>query len=32
MAWRFLEVLLRFWRSGELPRHQVAHVAGLEEA
>lgn len=32
MGWRFLEVLIRFWRTGDLPRHQVAHVAGLEES
>lgn len=32
LGWRFLEVLIGFWREGRLPRHQVAHVAGLEEA
>jgi C4-dicarboxylate transporter DctQ subunit len=31
MCFRFLQVLVRFWRTGELPKHEVAHVDGLED-
>ncbi len=30
MGWRFFEVLNDFWRTGHLPRHEIAHVADLE--
>ena len=30
MCFRFLQVAWNFHRSGELPRHEVAHVEGLE--
>lgn len=32
MCFRFLQVALSFWRTGELPHHDHGHVDGLEEA
>jgi len=32
MCFRFLQVALNFWRTGELPHHDHGHVDGLEEA
>ena len=32
MCFRFLQVLAKFVRTGELPRHEAAHVEGLEDA
>ncbi len=29
MCFRFLQVAVAFWRTGNLPRHDVAHVEGL---
>ena len=31
MCLRFLQVAWHFWRTGALPRHDVAHVEGVEE-
>lgn len=31
MCFRFIQVAVAFWRTGELPRHEVAHVEGVEE-
>jgi C4-dicarboxylate transporter DctQ subunit len=31
MCFRFLQVMWRFWRTGELPHHEHAQVKGLEE-
>src|SRR5512144_2252154 len=31
MCFRFLQVAWAFWRTGELPKHEVAHVEGIEE-
>jgi len=31
MCFRFLQVTWRFWRKGELPQHDHAHVDGLED-
>jgi C4-dicarboxylate transporter DctQ subunit len=31
MCFRFLQVAWAFFRTGELPRHEAAHVEGLEE-
>jgi C4-dicarboxylate transporter DctQ subunit len=31
MCFRFLQVAVAFWRTGDLPRHDVAHVEGLGE-
>ncbi|MDQ5888376.1 MAG: TRAP transporter small permease [Neisseriaceae bacterium] len=31
MCFRFLQVAWHFWRSGELPKHDHAHVEGLED-
>ena len=31
MCFRFVQVLLRFSRSGELPHHDAGHVEGLDE-
>jgi C4-dicarboxylate transporter DctQ subunit len=31
MCFRFLQVAVAFFRTGELPRHDVAHVEGLGE-
>jgi C4-dicarboxylate transporter, DctQ subunit len=31
MCFRFLQVLVRFWRGGELPKHEHAHVEGLDD-
>ena len=30
MCFRFLQVAVSFWRTGDLPRHDVAHVEGIE--
>ena len=30
MCFRFLQVAYIFWRTGDLPRHDVAHVEGIE--
>ncbi|HJV28757.1 MAG TPA: TRAP transporter small permease [Aromatoleum sp.] len=32
MCFRFLQVALGFWRTGELPHHDHGHVDGLEDA
>ena len=32
MCFRFLQVAVTFWRTGELPRHDHSHVEGLEAA
>jgi len=32
MCFRFLQVMWAFWRRGELPHHEVAHVEHLDEA
>ena len=32
MCLRFLQVALVFWRTGALPRHEHAHVEGLDDA
>ncbi|QEL65366.1 C4-dicarboxylate transport system permease, small subunit [Oryzomicrobium terrae] len=31
MCYRFLQVLVTFWKTGELPHHDHGHVEGLEE-
>ena len=31
MCFRFLQVAGRFWRTGDLPRHDVAHVEGIDD-
>ena len=31
MCFRFIQVFVRFWRTGELPKHEIAHVDGLED-
>ena len=31
MCFRFLQVAWRFWRTGALPRHDVAHVEGVDQ-
>ena len=31
MCFRFLQVIWTYWRTNELPHHQVAHVDGLED-
>jgi C4-dicarboxylate transporter DctQ subunit len=31
MCFRFLQVMWAFWRRGELPHHEVAHVDGLDD-
>jgi C4-dicarboxylate transporter DctQ subunit len=31
MCFRFLQVLVKYVRTGELPHHEVAHVEGLED-
>jgi len=30
MCFRFLQVAWNFWRTGDLPHHDVAHVEGIE--
>src|SRR5204862_1585264 len=30
MCFRFLQVALSFWRTGELPHHDIAHVEGVD--
>ena len=32
MCFRFLQVAWGFWRTGELPHHDAAHVEGVEQA
>jgi len=32
MCFRFLQVAWAFFRTGELPHHDVAHVEGIDEA
>jgi C4-dicarboxylate transporter DctQ subunit len=32
MCFRFLQVAVAFWRTGELPRHDHSHVEGLDAA
>jgi C4-dicarboxylate transporter, DctQ subunit len=32
MCFRFLQVAATFWRTGELPKHDVAHVEGVDES
>ncbi|MGE5339551.1 MAG: TRAP transporter small permease [Gemmatimonadota bacterium] len=32
MCFRFIQVAFRFYRTGELPHHDVSHVEGIEEA
>jgi C4-dicarboxylate transporter DctQ subunit len=31
MCFRFLQVAVAFWRTGELPHHDSAHVEGIED-
>jgi C4-dicarboxylate transporter DctQ subunit len=31
MCFRFLQVMVTFWKTGELPKHEVAHVEGLPD-
>ena len=31
MCFRFLQVAWGFWKTGDLPRHEHAHVGGMEE-
>ncbi len=31
MSFRFLQVAVSYWRTGELPKHDHGHVAGLDE-
>ena len=31
MSFRFLQVAWNYWRSGELPKHDHAHVEGLDD-
>jgi C4-dicarboxylate transporter DctQ subunit len=31
MCFRFIQVMTAFWKTGELPRHEVARVEGLED-
>jgi C4-dicarboxylate transporter, DctQ subunit len=30
MSFRFLQVMWTYWRTGELPHHDAAHVEGIE--
>src|SRR5207244_7768090 len=30
MCFRFLQVAWSFWRTGELPHHDIAHVEGVD--
>jgi len=32
MSFRFMQVAYRFWKTGELPHHDAAHVEGVEDA
>jgi C4-dicarboxylate transporter DctQ subunit len=32
MSFRFLQVAVAFMRTGELPRHDIAHVEGVDES
>ena len=31
MSFRFLQVAVSYWKTGELPKHDHGHVAGLDE-
>ena len=31
MCLRFLQVMWRFWRTGEVPHHDISHVEGLDD-
>jgi len=31
MCFRFIQVMVSFWKTGELPKHEVAHVEHLED-
>jgi len=31
MCFRFLQVIWTYWRTGELPHHEIAHVEGMED-
>ena len=31
VCFRFLQVMVTFWKTGELPKHEVAHVEGLPD-
>ena len=31
MCFRFLQVAWSFWKTGDLPKHDVAHVEGIED-
>ena len=31
MCFRFIQVMVSFWKTGELPKHEVAHVEHLDE-
>jgi C4-dicarboxylate transporter DctQ subunit len=31
MSFRFLQVAVSYWRTGELPKHDHAHVAGMDD-
>ena len=31
MCFRFLQVLVAFWKTGELPKHDHTHVEGIED-
>ena len=31
MCFRFLQVAVHFWKTGELPKHDHAHVEGIED-
>ena len=31
MCFRFLQVLVAFWKTGELPKHDHAHVEGIDD-
>jgi C4-dicarboxylate transporter DctQ subunit len=32
MCFRFLQVAVAFWRTGELPHHDPGHVEGVVES
>jgi C4-dicarboxylate transporter DctQ subunit len=31
MCFRFLQVIRTYWKTGELPHHEVAHVEGMPD-
>ena len=31
MCFRFLQVAWSFWKTGDLPHHDVSHVEGMED-